>query len=107
MFCIFFLIQFFADFFLNFYCYQDTTWCGNCKRVRPEYVEAAQQLLAEGSVIRLAAVDVEADRPLGERFDIRGIPSFRLFVDGELKEYDGGQSAGEFVHWLKRVHSEL
>lgn len=35
-------------------------WCGNCKRLQPRYARAADALVKEGNVARLAKVDILA-----------------------------------------------
>ena len=41
--------------------------------------------------MRLAAVDVSVHKDIKARFGIRGVPAFRFFIEGRLKEYKGGQ----------------
>jgi thioredoxin 1 len=56
-----------------------TTWCGPCKFVAP----ILHKLRDEG-LISLIQVDLDQNRPLGERFSIHAIPTLLFFNEGEL-----------------------
>jgi thioredoxin 1 len=58
-----------------------TTWCGPCKFVSP----ILHKLQDEG-LINLIAVDLDQNRPLGEKFGITAIPTLLFFKDGKLLE---------------------
>uniref|UniRef100_A0A674NPT6 Protein disulfide-isomerase A5 n=1 Tax=Takifugu rubripes TaxID=31033 RepID=A0A674NPT6_TAKRU len=61
-------------------------WCGHCKKMKPEYDEAAE-ILNKGvdSPGVLAAVDATVHKGVGDRFKISGFPSLKYFVKGEEK----------------------
>ena len=57
------------------------SWCAPCRQLKPlleKLVEAHQ------GRFRLAKVDVEAQPALATRYQVRGIPDVRAFVNGEL-----------------------
>ena len=56
-----------------------TTWCGPCKFVAP-----ILHNLRDQSLIKLIQVDLDQNRPLGEKFGITAIPTLLFFKDGEL-----------------------
>ena len=56
-----------------------TVWCGPCKFVAP----ILHKLRDEG-LISLVQVDLDQNRPLGERFGIHAIPTLLFFKDGQL-----------------------
>ena len=68
---------------------------------------AAKHFINENTEMRLAAIDISVHKVIKARYGIRGVPAFRFFIDGRLKEYDGGQTAEHFITWLKKEHSEL
>uniref|UniRef100_A0A8C5BTR2 Protein disulfide isomerase family A, member 5 n=1 Tax=Gadus morhua TaxID=8049 RepID=A0A8C5BTR2_GADMO len=58
-------------------------WCGHCKKMKPEYDEAAEfhPLLQSPGV--LAAMDTTIHKATGERFKISGFPTMKYFEKGQ------------------------
>ncbi|MFX1494794.1 MAG: thioredoxin family protein [Promethearchaeota archaeon] len=56
-----------------------TVWCGPCKFVSP-----ILEKLREEGLIKLVKVDLDQNRPLGQRFGITAIPTLLFFKDGEM-----------------------
>jgi len=77
-------------------------WCGHCKSLAPEYAAAAKELNQQGAEVRLAKVDATVESALGSRFEVKGYPTLKFFVDGEPREYSGGRTKPEIVSWLKK-----
>jgi len=75
-------------------------WCGHCKKLSPEYAEAATKLLDSG--IKLAKVDVTENKELGTQFGVKGYPTLKFFKNGEAQEYTGGRTADTIVSWLEK-----
>jgi len=74
-------------------------WCGPCKAMAPQFIEAAKGLEPE---VRLAKVDTEAEQALGARYGIRSIPTMVLFKDGrERARQVGAMGAREIVRWTR------
>ena len=74
-------------------------WCGPCQQMAPAYELAAAQLEPQ---VRLAKVDTEAVPNLGERFNIRSIPTLALFKDGrEIARQPGAMGAADIVRWVQ------
>ncbi|XP_037092879.1 protein disulfide-isomerase A5-like [Pollicipes pollicipes] len=59
-------------------------WCGHCKRMKPQYQEAATALKQKAGGGVLAAVDATEEKAIGGRFDIKGYPTVKYFRDGEF-----------------------
>lgn len=55
-------------------------WCGSCKRMAPAVRSVAAEL--EGQV-EVVLVDIDETPRLSRRFDIPGVPTTVLLVDGE------------------------
>lgn len=67
--------------------------CGHCKKLEPEYADAAKKLKEEG--IHLAKVDATVEEDLGKRFGISGYPTLKLFRKGQMiEDYRGARTAG-------------
>lgn len=75
-------------------------WCGHCKHLAPEYEAAAEILKSED--IHLAKVDATVEADLASRFEIRGYPTLKMFVEGEISEYKGGRVKNEIVTYLRK-----
>tara|TARA_B100000287_G_scaffold15952_1_gene16109 strand:- start:4787 stop:5206 length:420 start_codon:yes stop_codon:yes gene_type:complete len=59
------------------------SWCGPCEFQAPILDELAAK---HAGALKVRKVDVEKEPFLANRFDLTGIPSMLLFVNGEVKE---------------------
>ena len=59
-----------------------TVWCGPCKFISP----ILEKLEREG-LIHVLKVDLDQNRPLGNRFGITAIPTLLFFKDGLLLDH--------------------
>ncbi|XP_056292474.1 protein disulfide-isomerase A5 [Pseudoliparis swirei] len=78
-------------------------WCGHCKKMKPEYDEAAEVLnKGSNSPGVLAAVDSTVHKAAGERFKISGFPTVKYFLRGEdtftLPQLRSRDKIIEFMH---------
>ncbi len=74
-------------------------WCGPCKMMAPQFVQAAAQLEPR---VRLAKVNTEAEQMLATQFAIRSIPTLALFRGGrEVARQPGAMSASDIVQWVR------
>lgn len=77
-------------------------WCGHCKKMKPEYVEAARVLKEQGVAGVLAAVDATKNQKLAERFGVKGFPTIKYLKDGAIKyDYGHGRDAQGLVDFMK------
>lgn len=73
-------------------------WCGHCKKLEPEYEQAATQL---GDKAVLARLDATAETKSAGKFEVKGFPTIKIFRDGKLAgDYEGGRSAADFVKYV-------
>jgi len=63
------LVDFYAD------------WCGPCQMMAPTVEELAAEI--EATVVK---IDVEKLPPVAARFDVKSIPAFVVFEDGQETE---------------------
>lgn len=76
-------------------------WCGHCKKMKPEYQEAATALKDEGIDGILAAVDATKDKRLGEEYKIQGFPTVKYFRDGLFAFDFNERTADKIVEFMK------
>ena len=77
-------------------------WCGHCKKLAPEYARAAEILAEKDSKIKLAKVDAQANRKLGDQFKVQGYPTLKYFRQGIAIEYKGGRQHESIVEWVEK-----
>lgn len=74
-------------------------WCGPCKMMAPNFVQAAAQL--EPSM-RLAKLDIEQAQQIASQYNIRSIPTLALFKNGrEVARQAGAMDVGGIVQWAR------
>ena len=64
------LIDFYAD------------WCNPCKMMNPILKSIKKHF---GDDIKIVKINVDNNEKVAEKFQIRGIPTFLLFKEGEIK----------------------
>lgn len=74
-------------------------WCGPCRTQGPILDQAATMI---GDRALVGKVNVDEEKALARRFQIRSIPTLILFKDGkELQRFSGVQQAGTLVSAIK------
>lgn len=74
-------------------------WCGPCKVMAPQFVQAAAALEPR---VRLAKVDTDAEQALAGRHGIQSIPTLALFRGGrEVARQAGAMTAQDIVRWVR------
>ena len=75
------------DFFAN--------WCGHCQRLLPLLDEVAVSLEGKLSVMKM---NVDENRDLAQKYDIKGLPTMVLFRDGaEIDRLIGFMPKGKII----------
>ncbi|XP_003739872.1 protein disulfide-isomerase A3 [Galendromus occidentalis] len=81
-------------------------WCGHCKRLAPEFEEAAGTLIKHDPPVVLADVDCTADSGKGvcSKYGVTGYPTLKIFRHGEVSgEYGGARDADGIVQYMKTL----
>ena len=74
-------------------------WCGPCQMMAPHFERAAAQLEPQ---VRVAKVDTQSEPTLGQRYNIRSIPTLVLFRAGrEVARQSGAMDANGIVRWTQ------
>lgn len=72
-------------------------WCGPCQMMGPAFAQAAAAM----PQLRFAKIDTQTETTLGQRFNIRSIPTLVLFVNGrEVKRQAGAMDAASIQRWV-------
>ncbi|MGF1493471.1 MAG: thioredoxin [Microcoleaceae cyanobacterium] len=58
-------------------------WCGPCKKVAPLMDQLAEEY---GDRIKVFKLDLDTNKPVAKRFEVRSIPAVMFFKGGELIE---------------------
>jgi protein disulfide-isomerase A6 len=90
-------------------------WCGHCKNLEPEWEKLANNL---HGIVKVAAVDCEANKELASHFGIKGFPTIKLFpskitptkdkkgYEKIPEDYNGPRTAAAIADWsLKKLPS--
>jgi protein disulfide-isomerase A1 len=77
-------------------------WCGHCKKLAPEYSQAAAILKKADPPVPLAKVDATIEKDLATKFGIQGFPTLKWFVKGQESEYKGGRTKQEIIDWVTK-----
>ena len=76
-------------------------WCGPCRVVAPELVKVAQANAGRWLIVK---VNTEALPELGDRFQIRSIPTMAVFVDGrEVARTAGARPAADIEAFVRQA----
>lgn len=68
-------------------------WCGHCKRFLPEAKKAAEIFNTLEENASVAIMNCDMYRSYCTRFEIKGFPTIKLFVDGKPVVYSGNRTA--------------
>lgn len=77
-------------------------WCGHCKRLAPQYEEAATRLKANDPPIPLVKIDCTVETATCGRFGVSGYPTLKIFKNGDVSsDYNGPREADGIVKYMK------
>ena len=75
-------------------------WCGPCRIAAPEVKKTAAEMAGRAVVLK---VDTERVPSLASRYDIRGIPTFMVFRNGQVSfQQPGLVDSRQMRGWLER-----
>lgn len=76
-------------------------WCGPCKMIAPILDDLAGQYAGK---IKIAKMDVDANKETPGKFNIRGIPTLIIFKDGNVESTKvGALSRAQLIDFIDSV----
>jgi thioredoxin 1 len=74
------------------------SWCGPCKMIAPILDEIADDFAGR---LRVCKIDVDANRDIAAKYNVRGIPTLMLFKGGRLSDTRvGALSKGQLTAFV-------
>lgn len=84
--------------FVKFYA----PWCGHCKTMAPGYSKLAQRMKNEDNGVPIAKVDATVESDIAQRFEVKGFPTLKLFIDGQPVDYSGAREEDPIYNWIQK-----
>ena len=74
------------------------SWCGPCKMIAPILDDLAEQYAGK---VKIAKVDVDANKEIPGKFNIRGIPTLLIFKNGQVESTKvGALSKAQLIEFI-------
>jgi thioredoxin 1 len=70
------------------------TWCGPCKMMEKPLEEIKSEV---GDSVTILKVDVDSNRETAAKYNVRGVPTFILFKEGEIVWRQSGAMAKDLI----------
>ncbi|XP_021948419.1 protein disulfide-isomerase A5 [Folsomia candida] len=74
-----------------------TPWCGFCKKIKPDYVAAAEELKEEDGILAAIDVNMPENGPVRQKYNITGFPTLLYFRNGQMKQQFEGENNKEGI----------
>lgn len=58
------------------------TWCGPCKMIAPVLDQLAEE---KDGQVKICKIDVDGNKEMAQKFNVRGVPTLMMFKDGNLE----------------------
>ena len=78
------------------------TWCGPCKAMAPVLQQVAGKVGDKGRIIK---IDVDQNRSLATKMNVRGVPTFIMFKNGEALWRESGMQSAQTLESLFQQHA--
>ncbi|CAF4287621.1 unnamed protein product, partial [Adineta steineri] len=76
-------------------------WCGHCKNIKPELIQASIDLHEQQHNAKIVAIDATKAPILSKQYKITGFPTMKFFRDGKYAFDAHERTADKIVEFLK------
>jgi thiol-disulfide isomerase/thioredoxin len=77
-------------------------WCGHCKRLAPVLEATAPQVAGRLAIGKIDCTESDSKKVCDE-FKVRGYPTLKFSIDGEMLDYTLGRTEEDFVAFADRL----
>ncbi|MFS4483710.1 thioredoxin [Hyunsoonleella sp. 2307UL5-6] len=78
------------------------TWCGPCQALMPILKDVKEDL---GDAIKIVKIDIDKNKELATKYQVRSVPTMILFKDGEPKWRQSGVLQKKDIINVVNTHS--
>ncbi|MCZ2484068.1 thioredoxin [Aquirufa sp. KTFRIE-69F] len=78
-------------------------WCGPCKQLKPILEQLKSKI---GNSAKIIKIDVDKNRTLADKFQIRSVPTLILFKDGKSVWRQSGVIPASTLEGIIKQHSK-
>lgn len=75
-------------------------WCGHCKKMAPAYEKLSNEGLPN---VVVAEVDATVEKALASKYDVKGYPTLKWFMNATEYEFRGGRDFGSMSTFIKNA----
>ena len=74
-------------------------WCGHCKKIKPDWDEAAKRANKDETVMIKVNCGggSDKDKEIMSKYNVEGYPTIIVFEDGKPSEYTGNRTVDDFL----------
>lgn len=76
-------------------------WCGHCRKLSPEFEEAAVELKAQSLKAKLAKIDATTHKDTAKGQEVASYPTLVWYEDSVRRKFDGGRTSESIVSWVR------
>lgn len=76
-------------------------WCGHCKRMAPILDKVAPVLQGK---LAIGKIDCTVDKKTCDAHKVRGYPTLKFAMDGQMYDYPGGRSADDIIAFAEKMN---
>uniref|UniRef100_A0A7S3LCV5 Thioredoxin domain-containing protein n=1 Tax=Amphora coffeiformis TaxID=265554 RepID=A0A7S3LCV5_9STRA len=76
-------------------------WCGHCKKLEPILDKVAGPLQGK---LAIGKIDCTVHKPVCNEFQVKGYPTLKFALDGQVYDYPGGRSADEIIGFAEKMN---